>query len=306
MLPSPTNANQPQALPVTSTPRPSINPEPLPTEIPESLRATNNCIAIVGDSVTHGGVTYQIPGTGYVIALTKPLASFVADSLAAATDAEIRDLRSLDRGVSHTGISTTNHPSYFGTGTYTRLLQDNCHYTVIMPWLNDISPEIEAPAAARRHVVSLVQMAYNIVSRTPYTNILIFDYYHGATSDFALRTWAFGFVPENVEIFNTEIQRACDFGALSKIAQVTCFRTSDAFAGMGIDHVLGPTTKEEFYESLVSAIGPQQEAWVQDFFSDSSRLYLLGDGVHLSSKGKRALANYIVGAVAQLAPLAPN
>jgi hypothetical protein len=255
---------------------------------------------MVGDSVTHGGVTYEVPGTGYVVALTEPLSAFVNRSLA---DFRLFELKAVDRGVSHTGISTKNHPSYFRTAGYAQLLEDKCRYVMIMPWLNDISPEIEPSAAATRHIDALAALVNAIIRNSPYSRVLLLNYFHGATAPYALRTWAFGFVPENVVLYNQQIELACQSGPFASLPQVVCVNTNEAFVGLGIGHVIGPTGRDEFYASLVSGLGPDATVWVRDFFAGSPEGALLGDGVHLSTAGKRALAAYLVGLVDTLPPV---
>ena len=261
-----------------------------PTPIPRLLLETQPCVALVGDSVTHGGVTYEVPRHGYIVGLTDPLNVYLNQRLAAIGRA---DLTALDRGASHTGISSGNHPSYFRTAQYAQLLADNCRYTLIMPWLNDISPELPIEQAARRHVRALAALIADIRSANPYGYIVVLDYYQGATSPFAARTWAYGFTAQNVEIFNKAIAQACEEGALSDLPLVSCAPISPAFEGLGIAHVIGLTTREAFERSLISPLRAEARAWLNSFYEEEPNGLLLGDGVHLSIAGKDALARYL-------------
>jgi lysophospholipase L1-like esterase len=261
-----------------------------PTPIPRLLLETQPCVALVGDSVTHGGVTYEVPRHGYIVGLTDPLNVYLNQRLAAIGRA---DLTALDRGASHTGISSGNHPSYFRTTQYAQLLADNCRYTLIMPWLNDISPELPIEQAARRHVRALAALIADIRSANPYGYIVVLDYYQGATSPFAARTWAYGFTAENVQIFNKAIAQACEEGALSDLPLVSCAPISPAFEGLGIAHVIGLTTREAFERSLISPLRAEARAWLNSFYEEEPNGLLLGDGVHLSIAGKDALARYL-------------
>jgi lysophospholipase L1-like esterase len=261
-----------------------------PTPIPRLLLETQPCVALVGDSVTHGGVTYEVPRHGYIVGLTDPLNVYLNQRLAAIGRA---DLTALDRGASHTGISSGNHPSYFRTTQYAQLLADNCRYTLIMPWLNDISPELPIEQAARRHVRALAALIADIRSANPYGYIVVLDYYQGATSPFAARTWAYGFTAENVQIFNKAIAQACEEGALSDLPLVSCAPISPAFEGLGIAHVIGLTTREAFERSLISPLRAEARAWLNSFYEEEPNGLLLGDGVHLSVAGKDALARYL-------------
>ncbi|MDW8298756.1 MAG: hypothetical protein RML95_05410 [Anaerolineae bacterium] len=290
----------PSATPtVTSTPTHTRTPTVTPTHtqtatstlIPRILLETKPCVALVGDSVTHGGVTYEVPRHGYIVALTEPLSVYLNRRLVAIGRA---DLTALDRGASHTGISTANHPSYFRTEQYAQLLADNCRYTLIMPWLNDISPEIPIERAAKRHVRALARLIAELQSANPYGYIIVLDYYQGATSPFAARTWAYGFTARNVELFNAVIKEACETGALSDSPLVSCAPISPAFAGMGMEHVIGLTTRNAFERSIISPLRPEARAWLDAFYEEEPNGFLLGDGVHLSVAGKDALARYLV------------
>jgi lysophospholipase L1-like esterase len=261
-----------------------------PTPIPRLLLETQPCVALVGDSVTHGGVTYEVPRHGYIVGLTDPLNVYLNQRLAAIGRA---DLTALDRGASHTGISSGNHPSYFRTTQYAQLLADNCRYTLIMPWLNDISPEVPIEQAAQRHVRALAALIADLRSANPYGYIVVLDYYQGATSPFAARTWAYGFTAQNVQIFNKAIAQACAEGALSNLPLVSCAPISPAFDGMGIAHVIGLTTRDAFERSIISPLRAEARAWLNSFYEEEPNGLLLGDGVHLSVAGKDALARYL-------------
>jgi hypothetical protein len=281
----------------TRTPTPTATPSATATPIPRLLLETQPCVALVGDSVTHGGVTYEVPGHGYIVALTDPLNVYMNQALSAVG---LTGFTALDRGASHTGISSLNHPSYFRTTQYAQLLADNCRYTLIMPWLNDISPELPIEQAARRHVRALAELIADIRTANPYGYIVVLDYYQGATSPFAARTWAFGFTAKNVEIYNAAITAACTEGALSSLPLVSCAPINAAFEGMGIEHVIGLTTRDSFERSIISPLRADARAWLASYFENEPNGLLLGDGVHLSMAGKDALARYLTDLIQQL------
>jgi lysophospholipase L1-like esterase len=291
ITPTPTLTATPTETP-TSTPSPTPTETPTPTVTPTSIAQamTNACVSVVGDSVTHGGVTYEIPGVGYIVALTEPLSSFINHAL---NDDQITGLEAIDRGASNMGISSKNHPSYFNTSAYWGLLNDGCRYTVIMPWLNDINPEIAIEPAAQRHAAVLADFVSQLASRTPYGRILVFNYFHGETSPFALRTWAWGVTPQDVDIYNREIEASCTLGSLSKMPEVVCVNMDQAFEGMGTSFIIGQATHQQLLDSLVTPLQGQQLNWVTWYFDNYPEGVLQGDGVHLSTTGKQALAAYI-------------
>ncbi len=289
----------------TSVPSPTPTPTLFPTltltntPLPAAAR-TMPCLALVGDSVTHGGLTYEVPEVGYIVALGHPLAEYVGRRL---NERGLNALKAVDRGVSHTGISSLNHPSYYQTSTYAELRKDHCRFYAIMPWLNDISPEIPMAQAAVRHVESLAAMIGVLLRDNPYGRIILFNYYHGATAPFALRTWASGFIPENVIIYNNELEKACKYGPFAQYPQVYCAETNQAFDGMGITHVIGPTTRQDLIAGLVEPLTEKQTEWLDYYFGKYPDGLLQGDGVHLSVPGKTALAAYRVKLVETLPPV---
>jgi hypothetical protein len=212
-------------------------------------------------------------------------------------------LEARDRGASHTGISSSNHPSYFQTFTYNALLDDGCAFTMIMPWLNDITPNLAPEVAAILHADALANFVTALAERTPKGRIVILNYYNGATSPFALNTWAAGFTPFNVEIFNRALAESCTNGGIKAVRQAICVESDPAFIGLGIGHVIGPTTREEFLASLVSPLRQNQVAWLNAYYAAEPNGVLLGDGVHLSEAGKRALARYLVALIQTLPPV---
>lgn len=241
--------------------------------------------------MTAGGAVYEVPATGYVFAKTGPVASFV--------ELEFRNLgngtiRAFDRGGPNTGISSTNHPSYFDTQAYQGLIADHCRYTVIMPWVNDITPAIPGRIAAPRHAAVLVQLVARLAADNPPGRILVMDYYEPAVSQFALNTWAAGFTRENIDLYNREIQLSCEKGTFSRLPQVVCLHTQDAFLDLGKMHVIGPTSRAELYANLIAPISENATLWLQHFYAINPDGLILGDGVHLSRVGKISLASFLV------------
>jgi lysophospholipase L1-like esterase len=306
---------------ITATPLiiPSDTPAPLftatSTDVPQTAEPVLNtdtstpipappkpCLSMVGDSVTHGGVTYNIPDTGYIVGLTHPVAEFVSQEF---RNRNINTLVAYDRGASNTGINTANHPSYFKSAAYTELLNDHCKFTVIMPWYNDITPSkaIAQADAAPNHVRALIEFIRTLVDRNPGGRIILLNYYQGAVAPFASETWAGGFTPENRDLYNHEIQASCGVGSISRIMQVTCRNTDDAFQGMGTSYVIGMISQDELKKNLVAPLSDLQQGWLDDYFASNPDGLLQGDGIHLSTVGKEALAVFIVNMTQELPDL---
>jgi hypothetical protein len=245
---------------------------------------------VVGDSVAHGDAVFEIPGVGYLQAQMTPVSSFIAFQYQQRGVANM-DVR--NRSSSAVGISSGRHPSYFDTYEYAALLQDSCQYTVIIPWINDLSSGVDASAAAPAHVARLATLVQTVIGKNPNGKVLVVSYYQGAAASFALNSFASGFTAGNVAAFNGQISAACAGGPLA-LPQVRCIDSDPAFGGMGLSYLVGPITKAEFDAAQITAANPDQANQVNFYFGSNPGGSLVGDGVHLSNAGKARLAAYLV------------
>jgi hypothetical protein len=267
------------------------------------IPTTKACVNIAGDSIAHGGAIFEIPTVGYIRAPLLPVSKSIEQAyrLAGSTDLQI-----LDRSVSATGISSNNHPSYFNTPEYAQLIKDRCKFTIIMPWINDLSADIDPSVAAPSHVAALIKMVRKLVEQNPFGRILVLNYYAGAPRPFALAGFASGFTPTGVTTFNQQMAAACTDGALAAIKQVTCVDTGAAFASMGTSYLVGPMTRQQIESELVGALTAEENAMLDYFTSLNPNGLLQGDGVHLSASGKTVLANYLVNLMNSLPKFQPE
>jgi hypothetical protein len=113
-------------------------------------------------------------------------------------------------------------------------------------------------------------------------------------ASFALNSFASGFTPGNVAVFNQQIAAACAGGALA-LPQVTCIDVNPAFADMGTSYLIGPVSRQDLQAMLYAPPSPDQQNTVNFYFSNNPNGKLVGDGVHLSNSGKARLAAYLVG-----------
>jgi hypothetical protein len=297
--PTPTPTETPTPVPPTLTP--SITPTPtettIPTETPIPPTATRRiiptaaqkrCVAVVGDSVAHGDAVFEIPGVGYLQAQFAPVSTFIAFRYAQPSSVNV-----LNRTSAAVGISSGRHPSYFNTPEYAQLIQDGCQYTVIIPWINDLSSGSDASVAGPNHVRSLATLAQTLANKNPNGKILIVNYYQGAAAPFALNSFASGFTPGNIAAFNQHIAAACSGGALL-IKGVVCVDANAIFGGMGGAHVIGPVNRDTLKQLQIAPSNPEQENMVEFYFRNNPGGMLTGDGVHLSNAGKAQLAAYLV------------
>jgi hypothetical protein len=269
------------------------------TQIP----TTKLCVAVVGDSIAHGGAVFELPGVGYVRAPLAPVSRFVEQKFREAGDNEIK---ALDRSVSATGISSGNHPSYFSSPEYSALLNDRCKFTVIMPWINDLTSGIDPTVAASGHVGALASLVKELTERNPFGRILVLNYYQGAPTNFAVLGFAAGFTPSGVAAFNQQIGAACAGDRLGSFKQVSCVDSGSAFGAMGLTYLVGQMSRQQLEAELISGINAEEVALLNHFTSINPGGLLIGDGVHLSTAGKTVLAAYIVNIMRSLPVLKPG
>ncbi len=254
------------------------------------MATAKRCVSVAGDSVAHGDAVFEIPGVGYLQAQMAPISAFIDFQY---RQRGVTNMQVFNRSSSAAGISSGRHVSYFGTYEYAALLQDGCQYTVVAPWLNDLSSGVDAGAAAPAHVAALATLARAIIAKNTNGKILIVNYYQGVAAPFALNSFASGFTPGNVAAFNAQIAAACAGGALA-LPQIRCIDPNPAFGGMGLSYLVGPMTKPELDSLLTAPPNPDQANQVSFYFGSNPSGALVGDGVHLSNAGKARLAAYLV------------
>src|SRR5262249_1032341 len=133
------------------------------------IPTTNPCVDVVGDSIAHGGAIFEIPNVGYARAPMIPLATVIQQEF---TKRGVTDIQVIDRSVSATGISTANHPSYFDSDEYGRLLRDRCKFVIIFPWVNDLSLDNGPNTDAAGHFAALGKMARRLTDANPFGRII--------------------------------------------------------------------------------------------------------------------------------------
>lgn len=305
-LPTSTPSNTPfPTFTPTVTFTPSNTPPPTNTfAAPPTLSgvevATKPCISVVGDSVTAGTGVYEVPLHGYAFVQAAPVSTYIEER---SKRSSLGSIKGVDRGAPNTGISTANHPSYFATGQYTRLLADQCRWTLIMPWINDIT-SIDSPnAAAQKHVRVLTDLVRTIIANNPYGRVIVLNYWPGVVSPFAARTWASGYNPTDIDIYNRAIGESCTAGGLSSLPQVVCANAQELFSDMGEGHVIRYTGRDELYALMIQPPSENAQTILNAFFNSNPGGQVLGDGVHLSPAGKTRLAEFVITTIQQLPPL---
>lgn len=309
--PADTNTPVPTFKPLSSqtpspTPTPTIAPTftatvkasatPIPTNPPlqpsnptptagEPAAIAPRCVSVVGDSVANGDAVFEIPGTGYVKAHMGAISAFIAYQF---QQRGFPNVEVFNRSSPATGISAPNQPSFFTTPEYAQLLQDNCPFVVVTTWVNDLTGG--DPSA---HAGALGTLVTGLAARNPSSRIFVMNYYMGSPAPFAASTFASGFTPDRVAAFNNQIAAACTNGSMTA-PQITCVDANTAVAGAGGNYLVGQMTKDAFDSGLVTPVTPEEQGMLDAFFGQNPGGLLLGDGVHLNSAGKAALAAYLV------------
>jgi hypothetical protein len=240
--------------------------------------------------VAHGDGVFEVPGYGYFNGQLAPVSAFISLQYQQRGDTS---MKVYNRSASAVGISSPKHPSFFNTVEYAQLLQDGCQYSVIIPWLNDLSSGLDPATASANHIQSLGSLVQALVKSAPHGKVLIVSYYNGSPAGFALNTFAPGFNGPTIAAFNQQIAGACG-GALA-LPQVRCVDANPIFADMGQGHLLGAFSRDSLLAVLAVAPSAEVGGMINTYFDANPDGSINGDGVHLSNSGKARLASSLVG-----------
>jgi hypothetical protein len=277
---------------------------PIPTPQPETGQVSverppaQACVSVVGDSIAYGEVIFELSGVGFIHVKMAPFSFYMAQQL------KLRNVDQpvTDRSYPGIGITSPRHKSYYDLPVYQDLLRDRCRFTVVLPWVNDLSSGIDPVQAAPLHAENLVGMARRLIENNPDGRILFVNYYYGAPAPFTLGM-AGGFTPQAIQLFNQEMERACREGALSRLRQVTCVEVEAAFRELGTTYVVQGMRRDEIEAVRTAPLSPEHQNMFNYYTSLNPDGVMQGDGVHLSSLGKRVLASYLADIMLRLPDL---
>jgi hypothetical protein len=226
-----------------------------------------SCVAVAGDSVAQGGVVFEVPGQGFPVVQTWPLAELLVE-------ADI-DARDYSAGAAH--LTPYGRRPYIDTAEYHDLLDDECDTLVVTPWVNDL-----ALTTPERHVDDLSAL-FEVV---PHEQILLFTYYPVDPPAFKD-----DIDPADVDLFNEAILAACDTWEY-----VTCVETETLFADLLDEnaHVITEVTADELDAMTFEPPEPPESDYLRVFFAANPDGVVIGDGVHLSPAAKALMVNFIV------------
>jgi len=274
---------------------------PIPTPQPETGQVAvkrpppQACVSVVGDSIAYGEVIFKLEDVGFIHVKMAPFSFYMAQQL------KLRNVDQpvTDRSYPGVGITSPRHKSYYDLPVYQDLLRDRCRFTVVLPWVNDLSSGIDPAQAAPLHAENLADMARRLIENNPGGHILFVNYYYGAPAPFTLGM-AGGFTLQAVQLFNQEMERACREGALSRLPQVTCVEVEAAFRDLGTTYVVQGMRRDEIEAVRTAPLSPEHQKMFDYYNSIHPNGVMQGDGVHLSSLGKRVLASYLADIMLRL------
>lgn len=277
---------------------------PIPTPQPETGQVVverppaQACVSVVGDSIAYGEVIFELSGVGFINVKMAPFSFYVEQQL------RLRNIDQpvTDRSYPGIGITSPRHKSYYDLPVYQDLLRDRCRFTIVLPWVNDLSSGIDPVQAAPLHAENLATMAQRLIENNPDGRILFVNYYYGAPAPFTLGM-AGGFTPQAIQLFNEAMARACREGALSRMRQVTCIEVEAAFRELGTTYVVQGMRRDEIEAVRTAPLSPEHQNMFNYYNSINPDGVIQGDGVHLSSLGKRVLASYLADIMLRLPSL---
>jgi lysophospholipase L1-like esterase len=277
---------------LTNTPTASPTPTEMPTitptitYVPPVLNA-DSCISVVGDSVAAGEAVFEIPQTGFATVRTKPFSTALTEQFRALGLA-VGPIH--DRSAGAVGISSPKYPPYADSPAYRALMADKCPYTVILPWVNDLSSDLDPAQAAPAHITALKDLIAALRRANPDGAILVLNYFPGAPAPFALSGHAPGFTAANVNTFNAALAAAC--AADEFPSGVQCMDVNPAFSTVATAYVLGAMNLVDFNAQRTGVISG--EDLLNYYATQTPDGALTGDGVHLSDLGKTLLAFRVI------------
>jgi hypothetical protein len=258
---------------------------PLPAE---------NCISVVGDSVAYGTTVYEVPGQGFAILRLAPLSEVLQPAL---IKRGLGHVQVRDRSASAAFLSDRGKNPYREMPEFAALLADECRFTLLMPWINDLS--VEGPAPAADHMRDLIRLVGELDS----PHLLLLGFYDGQPSEFA-RQHAPGYNTPNLALFEAAWQASCadTQAGLGQFPQVTCQPIADIFAEADQAHVALGINQEDLLGLLYEPIPADVAPFFEVYWRDNPGGLVFGDGVHLSQAGKNTLVQVIIEALLALEP----
>lgn len=258
----------------------------------------NDCISVVGDSMPYGHIIYKIPGYGFSTVRATPFSVVLANQLGAAG----RSLTVLDRTVPASLLWDNGRIPYRKSPEYAMLLNDRCRFTVVVPFLNDLSVGEDRPDAVGAHMTDLATLVQTLNQVNPDGEILILGFYYGTPAEFVW-SYAKGYTVESVNLFNQRLFEACaPGGTLGVFGNVTCAPIENVLWAVGNGAFAGEAQEETVRASLYEPLPADGLPLFEEYWMLHPDDPIIGDGIHLSEQGKITLAQFVITQLVAINP----
>ena len=259
---------------------------------------TQDCIAIVGDSIAYGIGVFEVPGHGFPVVRTTPLAEQMQTFLTEQNSS----ISVVDRSVTASFLTTPESLApiqvvYYETETFQQLLADQCRWTILTPWYNDLLV-LERDDPAQAHVDEVINFVDQLHAANPGGWVLVLHYYYGDPSAFTQGADV-ALQPENITAFNDALTDACaETGVLAALEQVYCMETQPIFDPLTDNaHLILRYGSNLFSKLDIIGIESGSRAMFDFYFRDNPNGTIRGDGIHLTPLGKRLLIDAVWAAI---------
>lgn len=279
---------QPTEVVPTETQIPTITPTltltlTLTDELP--IVVSDQCVAIVGDSVAAGQAYYQIPNYGFATYQRTSVADYIGQYL---PDYAVRDFSVPDAYLTQTSQGV----DYFTTEVYQNMLNSGCDYVVVLPWVNQLRASNVTPISVVDSITSLIRTIR--MANSDMKIVVVEFYYIRPAFEPNLR----GVVTDlTIDGINSAIQQACQpNGVFTMVSSnVSCLPVS---LGEPTSYLIANATRE-ILDTLGGTIPIADEvSYVESFFAANPAGEIIGDGVRLNETGKdqlaQVIANYLI------------
>jgi lysophospholipase L1-like esterase len=221
----------------------------------------------------------------YITPLAKPLQAHLD-----AVGLDYLEVR--DRSLSAGGL-TIESANYLESDQLARLREDRCQFVVVTPFFPDVAVDLSRP---EDYLTNMGHLVNHITRSSPASRILILNFYQANPAEFTISNMGRGVRPERIAAFNEALAASCaDPDGLGGVEGVTCIDIQPFFEDMGMAHVLGETTREDFEAALDRENSYTAMVW--DYFERHPDGALVGDGIHLSLAGRDRLAERLAAII---------
>jgi hypothetical protein len=213
------------------------------------------CIAVIGDSVAHGTAVVQVPGVGFPVIQTPTLAETL-DAFIPAQDYSVP--------------ATSLRDGYFETAQYQTVTATPCHHALIVPFMNDIAtPETYAADLSR------------LIDSLPVARVVLMGVHPIAPNALTDQIYDGAITPSAVARADAAIAPLCSS------ERVQCWFWPGWVPPQLM--VLQAVTQTTYERNGYRPFDPATADLLAVYWRDNPDGLIVGDGLHLSTQGKRII-----------------